>query len=361
MEMNRQCRVEKLRGIMDESEYRMMLITSPANIFYLSGFTGSSGALIISDDKQILLSDFRYKTQSQQESPDWEFINVSIGLLPGINEEIKRHIPCKIAFESEHISYSAYKVLSSDGLLNYLIPTKNIIEDIRIIKDRFEIDIIRKAAEITDIACERVFEIIRAGITEREIALEAEYTMRKAGASGLAFDVIIGAGENGAKPHSIPGDYRLKNGDMVVIDMGAKYQGYCADMTRTICIGEADEISQQIYNICYLSQTTSLDFLQAGIKGCDVDSVARNIITDSGYGDLFGHGLGHSVGIEIHENPRLSKTSNDIIPAGTVITVEPGIYIPGKAGVRIEDMVLVTDTGCEIITGVSKPKVLQCM
>lgn len=359
--MNRQSRVEKLRDIINKSEYRMMLITSPANIFYLSGFTGSSGALIISDEKQILLSDFRYKTQSQQESPDWEFINVSHGLLPGIYEEIKRHIPCKIAFESEYISYSASIVLSSDGLLNYLIPTNNIIEDMRIIKDRFEVDIIRKAAEITDIACERVFEIIKAGMTEREIAIEAEYTMRKAGASGLAFDIIIGAGENGAKPHSNPGDYRLKNGDMVVIDMGARYNGYCADMTRTICIGEADENLNQIYSICYLAQTTSLNFLKAGMIGSEVDCIARNIIDDNGYGDLFGHGLGHSVGIEIHENPRLSKTSNDIIPAGTVITVEPGIYIPGKAGVRIEDMVLVTDNGCEIITGVSKPKVLQCM
>ncbi len=359
--MNRKIRVEKLRGIMNISGYRTILITSPANIFYLSGFTGSSGALIISNDEQLLLSDFRYKTQANQESADWEFINVSTSLLTGINEKLKKFLPCKIAFEAEHISYSGYNTISDDGLYKYLIPTNSIVEKMRIVKDESEIELIRKAAEITDLACKRIFEIIRTGITEREIAIEAEYTMRKAGASELAFDVIIGAGENGAKPHSEPGDYILKHGDLVVIDMGAKYNGYCADMTRTICVGDSDDISKKIYNVCYQAQIAALDFLKAGEKGCDIDVIAREIIIKAGYGDLFGHGLGHSVGIEIHENPRLSKTCSDIIPAGTVITVEPGIYIPGKGGVRIEDMVLVTESGCEIITSVEKSNILQCI
>ncbi len=361
MEMNRNIRVEKVIEQMHVGGYSAMLITSSANIYYLSGFSGSSGALIITEHEKLLCSDFRYKTQSAEQSPDWKFIELAGSLIQCIANILRDYDFVNIAFESDYINYSEYKILEENGLIELLTPVKNIVENIRVVKDADELTLISKAAKITDIAFNRVLEIIKPGLSEHEIAIEAEYTMLKAGASGVAFDIIIGAGGNGAKPHSNPGDYKLKYGDMVVIDMGAKYGGYCADMTRTVCVGNADDTLNEIYDVCYQAQTAALSSLRAGQRGCDVDKVARDVITMAGYGELFGHGLGHSVGIEIHENPRLSKACCDVIPSGTVITVEPGIYIPEKGGVRIEDLVVVNESGCKIITGAEKPAKLLCL
>lgn len=344
----------KLREYMKLNDLEGFLIGSQANRMYLSGFTGSSALLLITQDKQYIITDFRYLEQVAKECAAFTCIDQGkLGLLKTAFELAHKENCRKIAFEAEHISYSKYQEFIKESEIQWF-PTEGVIEGQRQIKEENELEKLAKAESIGDLAFKQVIEFIKAnwkkGLTEKEVALEIERVMRQNGASGCSFDTIVAAGAKSSLPHATPGDEVLKEGDFVVMDFGCVYEGYCSDMTRTVVIGEATPKHQEIYNTVLQAQKLALDGIRKGLKGKEVDAIARNYITEAGYGAYFGHGLGHSVGIEIHENPRFSMAEEQIIEPGMVLTVEPGIYLPEFGGVRIEDMIVVTEDGIKNLT-----------
>lgn len=347
-------RIEQLREWMKKEGLDAVLVGSEANRCYLSGFTGSNAMLYISFNQMQLVTDFRYLEQVAKEAPDFTCVDqgqkgllaTTVGLAEA--EGVKR-----IGFEAQHTTYSNYLELSKHTAFEW-VPTAKGVEQLRQIKDEQEIEKLRKAESIGDLAFKEVIPFIEAnwekGLTENEIALHLEQSMRRHGASGLSFSSIVATGAKSSLPHAQPGEDKLQKGDFVVMDFGCIYQGYCSDMTRTIVIGEASEKHLEIYETVLRAQKAALEGIRPGMKGCEVDAIARNIIKDAGYGEYFGHGLGHAVGIEIHENPRFSMLEEAEIKPGMVLTVEPGIYLPGFGGVRIEDMVVITDEGIDNLT-----------
>lgn len=347
-------RLQKIREQMKKLEIEAMVIGSRANRMYLSGFTGSSAMLYISNEKQVIITDFRYMEQVEKECPDFVSKNqgnlglVGTALSLADEEGIRR-----IGFEAAHMSYSMYNVLRSYEKFEF-IPTENLVENLRQIKDERELACLKEAERIGDLAFEGIIPFIqerwKSGVTENEIALEIERIMRTNGATATSFDSIVATGAKSSLPHAVPGDCKLQKGDFVVMDFGCIYKGYCSDMTRTVVIGEASPKHIEIYETVLKAQKAALNNIKPGYKGYEVDKIARDVISEAGYGEYFGHGLGHSVGIDIHENPRFSQAEQAVIKAGMVLTVEPGIYLPGFGGVRIEDMIVVTENGIENFT-----------
>jgi len=345
----------------ENKEIEGFLVTNLKNLNYLSGFDGEGAALIGVSGKNYLLTDSRYTEQAQKESPDFKIItdepkkkNARILALKKILEKNKIK---KIAFESNNLSYADFKKYSESFESTEFLPTENIIEQIRMIKDKEEIIKIKKAAQITTESIKDVFEIIRPGIRELDIASELAYTMRKKGAQKEAFETIVVSGERSSLPHGKPSEKKIVEGELIIIDMGANYQNYNSDITRTIIMGKENQKQKEIFSIVLEAQKTALEFLKPGVKCKEVDSVARGIIEKKGYGKYFGHGLGHGVGLNIHELPRVSFSDDTVLSPGMVITIEPGIYLPGVGGVRIEDSVLITEEGYEILTWF--PKILN--
>lgn len=347
-------RVQKLLLEMDALNIEVMIVESKANRMYLSGFTGSSALLYISKKQQVIITDFRYMEQVSKECKYFKALNQgTVGLMGSALKLAREEGIKKIGFESNHITYKTYMGLASSKAFEF-IPVDSLIEQFRQVKDADEIEKLRKAEHIGDLAFEGILDFVKKGwkkgITENDIALEIERIMRRNGASGTSFDSIVAAGAKSSLPHAAPGDVCLHEGDFVVMDFGCIYEGYCSDMTRTIVVGEPSKKHLEIYQTVLKAQQAALEGIKPGLKGCEVDKIARDIITEAGYGDLFGHGLGHSVGIDIHENPRFSPAEEMLITEGMVITVEPGIYVPGFGGVRIEDMVVVTENGIDNLT-----------
>lgn len=350
--MNR--RIMKLREYMKTNDLNGFLIGSEANRRYLSGFTGSNAMLLITSSDQYIITDFRYLEQVAKECPDFICVDQNkIGLLRTAFDIAHQSGCKKIAFEAEHMSYSSYQELAKETKIEW-VPTEGVVERLRQIKEEAELEKLAKAESIGDIAFKEIVKFIekrwKDGLTENEVALEIERVMRKNGASGNSFDTIVASGAKSSLPHATPSDDLLKKGDFVVMDFGCVYEGYCSDMTRTVVIGEASSKHREIYDTVLKAQQLALEGIRAGLKGKEVDAIARNYIAEAGYGAYFGHGLGHSVGIEIHENPRFSMAEEQVIESGMVITVEPGIYLPGFGGVRIEDMVIVTKDGIKNLT-----------
>ncbi len=347
-------RIQNLRNYMKVEGLDALLIGSEANRRYLSGFTGSNAMLYISLKKLMLVTDFRYLEQVAKEAPDFTCVDQGQkGLLATTVACAEEEGVKRIGFEAQHTTYSNYLELSRHAAFEW-VPTTKSVELLRQIKDEDELEKLRKAEAIGDLAFKEVIPFIEAnwkrGLSENEITLHLEQSMRRHGASGLSFSAIVAAGAKSSLCHAQPGEETLQAGDFVVMDFGCIYEGYCSDMTRTIVIGEASEKHLKIYEIVLRAQKAALAAIRPGMKGSEVDAVARNIIKEAGYGEYFGHGLGHSVGIEIHENPRFSVAEMQEIKPGMVLTVEPGIYLPGFGGVRIEDMVVVTETGIENFT-----------
>ena len=348
-------RVQKLQTYMKENGLDAMLVGSEANRMYLSGFTGSNAMLLITlDEMPIIVTDFRYIEQVGKQCPDFKCIDqAQKGALGTVFEEAKNMQLKKIGFEAEHTSFSTYEVLQKAEGIEW-VPTKNVVERFRQIKEEAELEKLAKAESIGDLAFKAIIPFIekrwKEGLTENEVALEIERVMRQNGATGTSFNTIVASGAKSSLPHAVPGDEPLKKGDFVVMDFGCIYEGYCSDMTRTVVIGEASEKHKEIYETVLEAQRRALEGAKAGLKGKEVDALARDYIASKGYGDYFGHGLGHSVGIEIHENPRFSMAEEQVIEEGMVITVEPGIYLPGFGGVRIEDMVAITKEGIKNFT-----------
>jgi Xaa-Pro aminopeptidase len=343
-------RLTKIRKLLIDNQLDGIMIHSPVNRKYLSGFTGSAGILLISQSLAVLLTDFRYIEQAKKQATDFIIIDyMAEGLYNEINKFIKKENINRLAIEAEKLSYKEYREYN-EKLDAQLVPTEKLVENIRKIKDKDEIKRIKQAAAIGDEAFRHILSFLKAGISERDIALELEYYMKKHGASDLSFSTIVASGAFSALPHWEPGERKLELGDFVVMDFGCIYKGYCSDMTRTVVIGKASSRQKEIYDIVFQAQMAALEGLGPFKRGKEIDKIARDYIEMKGYGSCFGHGLGHCVGMEIHENPRLSKNEEEEFLPGMVVTVEPGIYIPDFGGVRIEDLVLITDDGIEILT-----------
>lgn len=343
-------RIDALRKTLSYDE--CVFISSYANIFYYSGFSSEDAYLIINKQKCFIITDSRYFVQAKIESPDFEIIDISLGF-----ENIFKKVPeNNILFEEKGVSVSEYLNFKKLCSQKTFIPSSNKIGALRRIKDREEISKIKAAEELADAAFSHVLNIIKPGIRECDIAIELEFFMKKNGAKKLSFDTIVASGKRSAMPHGVATAKEILNGEFVTLDFGCVLDGYCSDITRTVAVGKITSDARQIYDVVLNAQKKALSEMKIGMKCCDIDKIARDVITDNGFGEYFGHSLGHSLGIEIHESPNFSPKSNDIFESGNVITVEPGIYIEDFCGVRIEDVIASIDG--EIFNLTSSPKEL---
>lgn len=352
-------RLDKLRSSLAQRQLDGIFVARPENRAYLSGFTGSSGWLLITETKAYLITDFRYTEQAAAQAPAFEVRkpDTSVGALAA---QLTKELGVKrLGFEADFITVDEYHVYA-DALAHLeMVPASGLVETLRLIKDDTEADIMRRAAAITDEAWSHILTVIKPGVAEREIAVELEYKMKKLGADGLAFDIIVASGVRSALPHGRASEKLIEAGDLVTCDFGALYKGYCADMTRTVMVGEPSPKQREIYEIVLEAQLRGVAACKAGITGKDLDAACRDYITEKGYGDAFGHGTGHGVGRYIHEGPKVNaRGDQDILKPGMVVTIEPGIYLSGWGGVRIEDMVLVTETGCERLSQSKKDLII---
>ncbi|HSC03300.1 MAG TPA: Xaa-Pro peptidase family protein [Solirubrobacteraceae bacterium] len=349
-------RADKLAAQLSGAEVDAVLITDLVNVRYLTGYTGSNGLALIAPDTRAFVTDFRYVEQAAEEvDQGFDRLKASVDLLEAIKEALPTAGELRLGFEAAHVSvheHERLRKLLPDRV--ELVGVHGLVEGLRAVKDPSEQAAIQAAAELADAAYEQLIAGGLIGRTERELALELEFDMRRRGAEQPSFPPIVAAGPHGALPHASPRAVDVRRGDLVVIDWGAQLDGYCSDCTRTVAAGEAGEHEREIYQLVLDAQLAGLDAIKPGADGREVDSVARDKIEAAGHGEHFGHGLGHGVGLDVHEAPRLSQRSDSVLEAGNVVTVEPGVYLPGELGVRIEDLVLVTDEGRQILTGVSK-------
>lgn len=346
-------RLSKLRSLLSDQGLDAVIVSKPENRRYLSGFTGTSGFLVISQNSAKLITDFRYIEQAENQAQGFEIVRHGTNPLETVSSVLDELKSAKCAFESEYLTYNVYHSLQDKLKSVELKPL--VIDGLRMIKDTHELGLIKTAVEIADAAFTHILSFLRPGITELAVAAELEYFMRKQGAERAAFDTIVASGYRGALPHGIASEKQIEPGDFVTMDFGAVYHGYHSDITRTVCIGKATEKQQFIYDLVLKAQHAGLRAVQVGQVGKAVDLVARQIIQDAGYGDYFGHGLGHGVGLAIHEAPALSPGNTTIVLAeNMLVTVEPGVYLPDWGGVRIEDTVRVSEANCEILTSSDK-------
>ena len=334
-------RIERLRNLLTQNDIDAIFISQNENRRYLSGFTGSAGFLFISQDKAILATDFRYVEQAQTEAIAFEIYHTSNGISKWFPTLISSLGVSKLGFEETVVSFSKYQELisamSEMKAKTSLIPTKGITESLRSVKEKDELKCIEEAAALSDAALEEIIPQIQPGISEKELAWRLESYMRQNGSEAMPFEIIVASGPNSALPHAKPTDKAILENEPIVIDLGARVNGYCSDTTRTICLGEEDSTFNRIYDIVLGAQITATEILQSDTNGEQVDKLARTVIEQAGYGNEFGHGLGHGIGLAAHEEPRLGPGSSDIVTNGMVFTIEPGVYIPGWGGVRIED------------------------
>lgn len=347
-------RFEKLFELFDGAD--CVLITSDINRRYFTGMKSSAGVVVAFPEKAYLLIDFRYIEKARATVKNAEVVEAK-KLYPQIMELFNKHGAETVAIESENMTVkelNAYEHFFKEMTFIQNDSLSNAISALRMIKDEEEIECIKKAQRIAEKALEELMGFIKVGVTEREIALELNRLMFAYGAEDLSFDTIVLSGANTSMPHGVPSDKKVEDGDFVLMDFGAVYNGYHSDMTRTVCVGEPTEEMRKVYDIVLKAQLAGINAAKAGILGCDLDKISRDVIEQNGYGDCFGHSLGHGVGMEIHEKPNASPNYKLPLGAGAVVTVEPGIYIAGKFGVRIEDFVILTENGCENLTKSAK-------
>ena len=347
-------RLEKLFENYDGAD--CALITSDINRRYFTGMKSSAGVVAAFRDKAYLLIDFRYIEKARATVTDAEVIEAK-KLYPQLMELLKKHGAQSVAIESESMTVkelNAYEHFFSEMRFVHDDSLSTAISAMRTVKDEAELECIMKAQNIAESAYDEILKFIKTGVTEREIALELNRLMFEFGAEDISFDTIVLSGANTSMPHGVPSDKKVENGEFVLMDFGAVYNGYHSDMTRTVCVGEPDGEMKKVYGIVLDAQNTALEAAKAGIIGSDLDRIARDIIERAGYGSCFGHSLGHGVGLEIHEKPNASPNYKLPLNEGAVVTVEPGIYIAGKFGVRIEDFVILTENGCKNLTKSAK-------
>jgi Xaa-Pro aminopeptidase len=343
-------RGDRLEALLAERELDRMLVTDLTNVRYLTGFTGTNGACVCGPGLRLFFTDFRYTERAASEVEGWEPITVEADWLGAIAARLEG----RVGFEDDHMSVRVRAKLQ-EKLADEVeaIPAGGAVEGLRRVKDESELAAIAAASELADEVWRWSLEQGFAGRREREVALAAEARIRELGGEP-SFPAIVAAGPNAALPHAEPGARPIGRGELIVFDMGAKLDGYCSDGTRTYACGDPGEEGRAVYETVLAAQLAALAAIEAGVEGGAVDTVARGVIDDAGHGERFGHGLGHGVGLEVHEGPRLSLRSDDILAPGEVVTVEPGIYLPGRLGVRIEDLVVVTADGYRNLSGLPK-------
>jgi Xaa-Pro aminopeptidase len=333
----------------------VLLVTNVVNVRWLTGFTGSNALALVGINQRRFVTDFRYLTQSADQVDDlWER-EISTELLKRAVEGLPGDRPLTLGFDDAHLTVKQHAQLAELVPADVeLVAAGGIVEALRAVKDAAEVDAIRAAAKLADDALEEVLQAGIVGRTELEVALDLELAMRRRGAQAVSFPPIVAASEHGALPHAEPRDVPIPAGTLVVVDWGAHLNGYASDCTRTFATGELDPRDRAVYDLVLHAQAEALAAVRPGPTGKEIDAVAREIIEAAGHGEHFGHGLGHGVGLEVHEGPRLSKTGEATIAAGNIVTIEPGVYVPGAVGVRIEDLVAVTADGHEVLSGMSK-------
>ncbi|NLN05108.1 MAG: aminopeptidase P family protein [Clostridiaceae bacterium] len=344
-------RIELFREKLREKEVDSALVTSWQNVFYLSGFTGFGDAfLFITQQAQYILTDSRYLVQAKEECPDFDIKNIPVSDYGKIAGFIQEQNVKYIGFEDNHISFLTYKKVTELCTNCSFAAIGGIIEDIRCIKSADEIEIVRKACDIVVETFNDVLGFIKEGVSEKEVAAEIEYGIRKRGADKTSFDTIVASGYRGALPHGTASDKVIKKGEAITMDFGAFYNGYCSDITRTVFLGEPDEKMREIYNVVLNANKKAIDSFETGMTGRDLDQIAREYISNAGYGDEFSHGLGHGVGVQVHEEPRITKYGDKELVEGMIFSIEPGIYVEGLGGVRIEDLATVVDGKLTVLT-----------
>jgi Xaa-Pro aminopeptidase len=344
-------RAERLAGRLAERELDALVVTNLVNVKYLTGFTGSNAAAVVSANERVFFTDFRYVSQAAEQVSDFERVKGERDLLGDVAERVSG----RVGFEDGSMTVRSYERLKGlVGDRGELVAAGNPVEELRVVKDSREIEAIRAAAALADAALERVLERGLAGRSEREVARQLESEILALGADELSFYPIVASGSHGALPHAEPRDAQIERGVLVTIDWGARLDGYCSDCTRTYATGELDDEGARVYELVLEAQQRALEAVRAGAGAREVDGVSREVISAAGHGDHYGHGLGHGVGLEVHEAPRLAPSSDDTLAAGSVVTVEPGVYVPGERGVRIEDLVVVTDDGSDVLSGLGK-------
>ncbi|MCX7843275.1 MAG: Xaa-Pro peptidase family protein [Clostridia bacterium] len=351
-------RLDKFREKLREMNIEAALVTKRENYAYLSGFTGSTAWLVISQEDASLITDFRYAEQAARQAHGYNIVRYQGSALTAINDIISGKRLEALGFEETGTTYDKYLEYKDKLNVKGLVPLKGAVESLRIVKDSTEIETIKKAVSIADQAFAHVLSHIRPGVAEMEIAAEIEYFMKKQGAKGASFETIVASGERAAMPHGVASERRLKYGDVITLDFGAIYNDYCSDMTRTVFLGQPDEELKKIYGIVLKAQKMAASGAFAGLTGRQIDCIARDFIAGQGFGEYFGHGLGHGVGLEIHEEPRLSTAGCVEMKDGMVVTAEPGIYIPGLGGVRIEDIVVINGDSPIILTQSAKDLII---
>lgn len=347
-------RLAKLREKLAASHLDAAFIYSKENRRYISGFTGTTGYVLVTADKAYFITDFRYKDQARQQCKDFEVIIHGSSLLETVKETVASNLIKTIGIEDSFMTVVFFENLKNALAGSELLPLKDIMDNLRLYKDAEEIECIAKAAAIADEAFAHILTFIKPGLTEREVAVELEYFCKKKGATEMSFDSIVASGVRSSLPHGVYSDKVINSGEFLTLDFGCVYNGYCSDMTRTVFVGKADEKQKEIYHIVLEAQQKALENIKPGMLGKEVDKIARDIIAAMGYGENFGHGLGHGVGLAVHEEPRLSPLGDKTLQANMVVTDEPGIYIAEYGGVRIEDLVLVTEGGCKVLSNSPK-------
>jgi Xaa-Pro aminopeptidase len=345
-------RAERLIALMPDAGIDLLLVTDLVNVRYLTGYTGTNGLALVGPQARTFITDFRYVEQAAEEvGEDFERRRASQDLLEAIVHVLpQEHV--RVGFEDDNVSVRRHARMREALGDVELVPAGGLVQRLRAVKQPDEIEMIKTATAVADDAFERLLADGLVGRTEREVAIALEANMRAHGRP--SFDTIVATGGHGALPHAQPRDVPIARGDLVVIDWGAQVNGYCSDCTRTVAAGDAGADARRVYELVLEAQLAGLNAIKDGESGRGADTVAREVIQAGGHGEHFGHGLGHGVGLDIHESPRLSQRSEDELKSGNVVTVEPGIYLPGRFGIRIEDLVVVTDDGCEILTSVPK-------
>ncbi len=345
-------------GLIRQHFYEMgvdaIFTMNSANRQYLTGFTGSSGYVLVASQETVLLTDSRYMEQARRQTSGVNVMLHARNFLETLRSQCRRLGVTRLGFEPEAVTYRTFENLTQSLPEVSLVPVPPVVETARQIKDAGELSAIQEAARIADAAFEHILNVIRPGLSERDVALELEIFMRKMGASGVSFDTIVASGERSALPHGVASDRIIQAGEFVKMDYGCLYRGYASDITRTVAVGQPSARHREIYEIVLDAQLTALSGIRAGLTGHEADQLARNRIVAAGYGDNFGHSLGHGLGLVVHEMPRLAQHSTDVLQEGMVVTVEPGIYVPGFGGVRIEDDIVVRANTCERLTHAAK-------
>jgi len=351
-------RISKLRQRLAEKEIEAFLVSRPENRYYLSGFDGSAGFLLITPQKEILATDFRYLEQARKQATEYEVFQTKGDLENWLPELTSGLGFKKLGFEAEHVSFTMHRrlnnILCSSKPNLRLVPLDGLVESLRAIKEPEEIELITKAVAISDAAVEYIVDNIQAGMTELEVAWELEKYLHDNGSQSIPFNIIVASGANAALPHAKPSERKIQNGEPVVIDLGARVEGYSSDLSRTICPGEPDDILKKVYNSVLRAQLAAIAGIKDDMTGKQADALARESIEKDGYGDSFGHSLGHGIGLETHELPCLSPYSKERLCNGMVFTIEPGIYISGWGGVRIEDAVVMENGRVRVLSQAKK-------